>query len=172
STHRVRRAQTRLWAAIRVDVSIREACRRPARQECANVPTPRVEGDGMRDEKELGGQEGRGWVQVGGDKMEGGRGMKVKVSRDVYGREWEGGRESRCRCRSLLTPGVQKREVSLWMRHHARLRLGAGEGDWDTAAEEGETWVLASEASNYPLKHVRWRGLNRALNKNKFCERF
>jgi hypothetical protein len=27
------------------------------------------------------------------------------------------------------------------MRHHARLRLGAGEGDRDTAAEEGETWV-------------------------------
>ncbi|KAJ7894213.1 hypothetical protein B0H14DRAFT_3125632 [Mycena olivaceomarginata] len=100
----------------------------------------------MRDEKELGGQEGRGWVQVGGDKMEGGRGMKVKVSRDVYGAGMGGGRlEMRGRvgvgAALLLTPGVQKRDASLWMRHHARLRLGAGEGDWDTAAEEGETWV-------------------------------
>jgi hypothetical protein len=27
------------------------------------------------------------------------------------------------------------------MRRHARLRLGAGDGDWDTTAEEGERWV-------------------------------
>ncbi|KAJ7757162.1 hypothetical protein B0H14DRAFT_2634936 [Mycena olivaceomarginata] len=79
--------------------------------------------------REGAGRAGRaGLGAVGGDKMEGGRGMKVKVSRDVYGAGMGGGRESRCRCRSLLTPGVQKREVSLWMRHHARLRLGAGEG--------------------------------------------
>jgi hypothetical protein len=97
----------------------------------------------MRDEKELGRRGGRGWVQVGGDKMEGGRGMRVKVSRDVHGAGMGRGRlETRGRvgvgAALLVTPGAEKRDASLWMRRHARLRLGAGDGDWDTAAEEGE----------------------------------
>jgi hypothetical protein len=107
-------------STIRADALTREARRRPGRQERVDVPTLRVEGDGMRDEKELGGQEGRRWVPGEGDKVEGGRGMKVKVSRDVYGAGMGGGRlEMRGRGRVgvgaalLVTPGVEKRGASL-----------------------------------------------------------
>ncbi|KAJ7812432.1 hypothetical protein B0H14DRAFT_2605749 [Mycena olivaceomarginata] len=34
--------------------------------------------------------------------------------------------------------GVEKRDVFSWMTHRAQLRPGAGDGSWDTAAEEGK----------------------------------
>jgi hypothetical protein len=97
----------------------------------------------MGDENELGGQEGRGWVQVGGDKMERGRGMSEGCVWGGNGRREIGDeRESRCRCRSF---GYARRGeegcVLVDETPRAGLRLGAGDGEWDTAAEEGERWV-------------------------------